>query len=115
MKTSTLDRMVLVLIVSATSACGAGSSSSGGSQLVAACTNNTNAPPEACECLAKGAEANLSRPALAWLTAALSGDTALAVKLKDDVPIADLLEASTLMMNFAERCAIPETALSQIQ
>lgn len=118
MREVSAPRYTLALLLAFIGACAGDASDSSGetaSALEAACNQNTGAPPGACECLASGAEAELSPAALEWLAAAMSGETAIAVKLKDDVPIAELIEASTFMMNYAENCALPEAALSQIQ
>ena len=74
-----IQSLAIALLVTGIGACGAGASS----DIKTACTENTNTPPEACDCLASGAEEHLSEPAQEWLAAAMSGQTELAVKLKD--------------------------------
>ncbi len=97
------------------SGCGSSLSRSGGSLVADACKSNTNAPDEACECIGRQADAELSEPAAVWLATAMRGETEKALELKEAVPWTELVEASMFMMKAGQNCALDAEAMPTIE
>ena len=81
---TTLSLSMLVLFT----ACG--DSRASGEAFGTACKGDTNMPPKVCDCLAELADAELSDPALRWLTASISGNESEAARLREGMPLEDL-------------------------
>lgn len=84
---------------------GAAASDRNDTDFIGACVASSNLPEAVCACSAAKARSELSPDGFSLLVATLEGDEAAAAKLRSNLPMDQIVKASTFMVRGPAACA----------
>lgn len=89
-------------------ACSGNGSGGDVNRFVAGCDASTNLGKAFCECAAENARDELSADGFAFLTATFYGDEQELAKLRDELSMAEAMDAGMFMVNAYKKCVPDE-------